>query len=77
MILINIRNMLVGECVEERLVYVVENLQCCVFVKCGVMICVLGIFVVGIYFVLIGLQWLFLCLLFIFCFLEIFIYLGK
>lgn len=47
----NIRNMLAGERPEERLVHVVENLQCCAFSKRGVMIRVSGTFVVGTHFV--------------------------
>uniref|UniRef100_A0A7I4C9W3 mitogen-activated protein kinase kinase n=1 Tax=Physcomitrium patens TaxID=3218 RepID=A0A7I4C9W3_PHYPA len=49
--LTNIRNMLAGERAEERLVHVVENLQCCAFAKRGVMIRVSGTFVVGTHFV--------------------------
>lgn len=51
----NIRNMLAGERAEERLVHVVENLQCCAFSKRGVMIRVSGTFVVGTHFVPTGL----------------------
>lgn len=47
----NIRSMLAGERAEERLVHVVENLQCCAFAKRGVMIRVSGTFVVGTHFV--------------------------
>ncbi len=49
--LTNIRNMLAGEHADERLVHVVENLQCCAFAKRGVMIRVSGSFVVGTHFV--------------------------
>ncbi|XP_024402885.1 mitogen-activated protein kinase kinase 3 [Physcomitrium patens] len=49
--LTNIRSMLAGERAEERLVHVVENLQCCAFAKRGVMIRVSGTFVVGTHFV--------------------------
>lgn len=75
--LTNIRNMLAGERAEERLVHVVENLQCCAFAKRGVMIRVSGTFVVGTHFVPTGLQWPPSCSLFTLCLLEIFIYLGK
>ena len=47
----NIRGMLAGERTEERLVHVVENLQCCAFAKRGVMIRVSGVFVIGTQFV--------------------------
>lgn len=47
--------MLAGERAEERLVHVVENLQCCAFAKRGVMIRVSGTFVVGTHFVPTGL----------------------
>ena len=47
----NIRGMLAGERTEERLVHVVENLQCCAFAKRGVMIRVSGAFVIGTQFV--------------------------
>jgi hypothetical protein len=53
--LTNIRNMLAGERAEERLVHVVENLQCCAFAKRGIMIRVSGTFVVGTHFVPTGL----------------------
>lgn len=36
---------------EERLVHVVENLQCCAYAKRGVMIRVSGCFVMGTHFV--------------------------
>lgn len=54
--LTNIRNMLAGERAEERLVHVVENLQCCAFAKRGVMTRVSGTFVVGTHFVPTGLS---------------------
>ncbi len=54
--LTNIRNMLAGEHADERLVHVVENLQCCAFAKRGVMIRVSGSFVVGTHFVPTGIS---------------------
>ncbi|CAM6128999.1 unnamed protein product [Calypogeia fissa] len=49
--LTDIRNMLAGERPEERLVHVIESLQCCAFAKRGIMIRVSGFFVVGTHFV--------------------------
>eukprot|EP00246_Nothoceros_aenigmaticus_P011500 TRINITY_DN3148_c0_g1_i1.p1 TRINITY_DN3148_c0_g1~~TRINITY_DN3148_c0_g1_i1.p1 ORF type:complete len:522 (+),score=71.95 TRINITY_DN3148_c0_g1_i1:133-1698(+) len=49
--LCSIRSMLAAEQGEERLVHVVENLQCCAYAKRGVMIRVSGCFVMGTHFV--------------------------
>eukprot|EP00249_Psilotum_nudum_P011742 c23354_g1_i2 orf=282-1841(+) len=47
----SIRRMLIGEQMDERLVHVVENLQCCGYAKHGVMIRVSGSFVIGTHFI--------------------------
>ncbi|XP_024530529.1 mitogen-activated protein kinase kinase 3 isoform X1 [Selaginella moellendorffii] len=49
--LTDIRNMLAGERAEERLVHVVENLQCCAYSKRGIVIRVSGAFVLGSHFI--------------------------
>ena len=47
----SIRRMLIGENCDERLVHVVENLQCCAYAKRGVMIRASGSFVIGTHFI--------------------------
>ncbi|KAH7284485.1 hypothetical protein KP509_34G056300 [Ceratopteris richardii] len=47
----NIRQMLIGENIDDRLVHVVENLQCCAYAERGVMIRASGSFVIGTHFI--------------------------
>lgn len=47
----SIRKMLIGEQTDDKLVHVVENLQCCAYAKRGVMIRVSGSFVPGTHFI--------------------------
>eukprot|EP00250_Pteridium_aquilinum_P008808 c18222_g1_i1 orf=806-2419(-) len=47
----SIRQMLIGENTDDRLVHVVENLQCCAYAKRGVLIRASGSFVIGTHFI--------------------------
>eukprot|EP00252_Welwitschia_mirabilis_P014603 TRINITY_DN3208_c0_g1_i2.p1 TRINITY_DN3208_c0_g1~~TRINITY_DN3208_c0_g1_i2.p1 ORF type:complete len:436 (+),score=77.29 TRINITY_DN3208_c0_g1_i2:625-1932(+) len=49
-----IRNMLVGEIPDERLVHVVESLQCCAYGQDGIAIRVVGSFILGSHFIAVG-----------------------
>lgn len=46
-----IHSMLAGDCAEERLVHIVENLQCCAYGQRGIVIRVSGSFVLGSQFI--------------------------